>query len=190
MRHHLRAVRPLIWAAALTCVAACESNQEAADLEVLTRINEESDLNAFERFEIIDPLEFVYESPPPNYDKINGAILGAIEREATDVGLVRARPAELAITPIIFFLDVEGNLDRYGAYWGYDEEWIEGREEPVRGTLAVDVVDLRGTNEDETDDVLVFRGAATDFRAESLEGLENLIDQAVTEMFESWPTAQ
>lgn len=182
-----KAATSLVIAALCAGLCACESNNEAADLQIETRVNPAVDFTFYSRFEVLDPLEYVFEPPPPNYEDLNPSILGAIERELVDHGLVRARPPELVANPRIHFVNEDGEPDTYGAYWGFDEAWVTPPFVTEPGTLIVDVVDVGGTPDDQTDDVSVFKGTASGFRGQSIETIQSLVFVACEEIFLAWP---
>ncbi len=167
---------------------ACDSSYAfAEDVSVSVEVNEALDFSQFERFDLVNPVEELYEEPPAEYDGERGEILAGIEGEFSEVGLTRSSvDVDLLVTPYLAIEPSEDFIHGYfGYYWGYDFSWAAPVEHE-RGTLVIDVVAI-GDPDDAEDDVLAFRGVVRGVRAKSREGLRATVRRALMDVFAAFP---
>jgi hypothetical protein len=169
-------------------LGGCGDGYSYADnLEVETEINPDLDFTQYQRFEIINPIEELYDEPPKELAGVNLGILSGIESELEDAGLIRSElEHQLVATPYVTIEPTaEFSEGVFGYYWGYDYSWAEQREHE-RDVLVIDVVDI-GDPLDADDDVLAFRGIARGLSGNSQDGLRELVGIALAQMFADFP---
>ena len=182
---------PLILVAALLASAAgCGDAYSYLDaIEVESELNTELDFSTYTRFEIINPVDELYDEPPEGFEGVNLGILSGIEAELEGAGLIRSDlEPQLQVSPYITIAPTsEFQAGVFGYYWGYDYSWAEEREHEI-GVLVVDVVDI-GDPLDADDDVLAYRAIARGIAGDSQEGIRAVVRAALEQMFADFPAA-
>ena len=175
--------------AALVSAGGCTQGVSYIDdLEIETEVNPDLDFALYTRFEIVDPIEELYEEPPEELGDVNLGILAGIESEMTSAGLVRSDlDHQLRVSTYVTIEPTDEFQEGvFGYYWGYDFSWAMAREHE-RGVLVVDVVDI-GDPLDADDDVLAYRAIARGIWGESVESLRLVVTYALDEMFADFPS--
>lgn len=180
---------PSLLALSLMFTGGCSEGYSYADaLEIETEVNPALDFSQYQRFQIINPVEELYDEPPEQLEGVNLGILDGIEAELENAGLVQTDvEPQLVVSPYVTIEPTdEFQAGVFGYYWGYDYSWAEAREHEA-GVLVIDVVDI-GDPLDADDDVLAFRGIAWNIEGDSQEGVRALIRDALQQMFAEFPT--
>lgn len=173
-------------------VAACAEEEPEPEYQpsVDIEVNPDVDLSKYMTFDIVNPSPNAAGDPPANFAEAQAELEEAIVAELGDKGLTRDRESpQLLVNPLVSTTPATGVQQFYesvyGWYWGYEVLWTV-KYDYIEGTLVLDVLDRRDP-EDTSDDVLVYRGAASGLMAEDIEVIKLQIRNATHAIFASWP---
>jgi hypothetical protein len=184
---------------ALSSITGCaDDEEEIPGLPYVTGVYDRTaDFSEYETFDIVEPEEVANDQTMPAalIEANRIAITNAIVDELEDRGYVRDEDSpHLKVTTFVRYREYEVVTERaywqdyyYGWYWGYGYPWYNRNiVEYEAGTLIIDAVEV-GEPEDETDDMLVFRGVAGAMLPERPVDLTDDIPVIVDEIFDYWP---
>jgi hypothetical protein len=183
----------------VTLLAACTEEEQALPEAPLVYgvYDMTADFSSYQTFDVVEPGDVPADEPEPKaYLESNRiAVIQSIVAEMEARGYVRdeADP-DLLISPFVRLQDVEVVVEEawydyyYGWYWGYGYPWYDQDVVTLQaGTLIIDAIDA-GERENVGDDTLVFRGHATAILPTQPTDVSHEIADAVSEIFEFWPS--
>ena len=200
MRHGFQRFACVSGTLALMLFTACDPGDEEQSVDESRSYglyDKNAGWTAYHTFDVVQPAHIIgNEHPPKGYIESNRmTMVKSIIAEMEDRGYVHDKVhPDLMISPFVRLDDIDFAGPRpwhdyyYGWYWGYHYPWDSGHIITLEaGTLIIDAVDL-GERDGVEDDQLVFRGYATAILPPRPVDASDVIERAVTEIFEFWPS--